>query len=178
MKTKRHILSVMLAIVLLALPVTVFAKELGLLTITGPGIKGDLSVSDSGILAQCSQVQDSAGGCGDEIEQPGIPTEVPNQSFRLDLLAKIHVGIGSQVRRPHLGVRFGIDPGKGAVSQDAIEIERLAEFAGQERVQMVEVDTAGKEICLAAPELPGTRPREQKSKTLGILVGLNLNRIQ
>lgn len=49
-KTKRHILSVILAITLLLLPSTVFAKELGLLTITGPGIKGEFTVSDSSVL--------------------------------------------------------------------------------------------------------------------------------
>lgn len=46
MRTKRHFLSVLLAIVLLALPTAVFAKELGLLTITGPGIKGELSLNN------------------------------------------------------------------------------------------------------------------------------------
>src|SRR5258708_1168850 len=50
MRTKRQILSVILAIALLALPTTVFAKELGLLTITGPGIKGKLSIKDPGQL--------------------------------------------------------------------------------------------------------------------------------
>jgi len=46
MRTKRQILSVILAIALLALPSTVFAKELGLLTITGPGIKGEFSLNN------------------------------------------------------------------------------------------------------------------------------------
>ena len=50
MKTKRHILSVLLAIAALLIPTAVFAKELGLLTITGPGIKGEVTVSDSGVL--------------------------------------------------------------------------------------------------------------------------------
>ena len=37
-KTKRHILSLMMLIGLLAIPtLVVFAKELGLLTISGPG---------------------------------------------------------------------------------------------------------------------------------------------
>ena len=45
MKSKRHILSVILAIALLLIPTAVFAKELGLLTITGPGIKGELSLN-------------------------------------------------------------------------------------------------------------------------------------
>src|SRR5258706_5223353 len=50
MRTKQHLMSVILAIVLLAIPTTVFAKELGLLTITGPGIKGELSIKDPGQL--------------------------------------------------------------------------------------------------------------------------------
>lgn len=45
MTTKRPLLSLLLALVLLAIPMTVFAKELGLLTITGPGIKGELTLS-------------------------------------------------------------------------------------------------------------------------------------
>ncbi len=46
-KTKRHILSLTMLIALLAIPtLTVFAKELGLLTISGPGIKGELTLSD------------------------------------------------------------------------------------------------------------------------------------
>jgi hypothetical protein len=49
-RNKRHILSVILAISLLLLPTMVFAKELGLLTITGPGIKGEITVSDSSVL--------------------------------------------------------------------------------------------------------------------------------
>jgi hypothetical protein len=50
MKTKRHILSVILAIAMLLIPTAVFAKELGLLIITGPGIKGELTLNDSSIL--------------------------------------------------------------------------------------------------------------------------------
>jgi hypothetical protein len=46
-KTKRHILSLIMLISLLAIPtLAVFAKELGLLTISGPGIKGELTLSD------------------------------------------------------------------------------------------------------------------------------------
>ena len=46
-KTKRHILTLTLLIGLLAIPtLVVFAKELGLLTISGPGIKGELTLSD------------------------------------------------------------------------------------------------------------------------------------
>jgi hypothetical protein len=50
MRTQRHILSVLLAIAMLLIPTAVFAKELGLLTITGPGIKGEVTVSDSSVL--------------------------------------------------------------------------------------------------------------------------------
>jgi len=46
MRAKRHLLSILLAIALLAIPTAVFAKELGLLTITGPGIKGELSLNN------------------------------------------------------------------------------------------------------------------------------------
>ena len=49
-RIKRQLLSVILAIVILAIPTSVFAKELGLLIITGPGIKGELTVSDESIL--------------------------------------------------------------------------------------------------------------------------------
>ena len=52
MRTKRHLLAVLLAITLLLLPSTVFAKELGLLLISGPGIKGEVSVSDPSVLAK------------------------------------------------------------------------------------------------------------------------------
>lgn len=46
-KTKRHILPLIMLIVLLTIPtLVVFAKELGLLTISGPGIKGELTLSD------------------------------------------------------------------------------------------------------------------------------------
>jgi hypothetical protein len=46
-KTKRHILPLIMLIGLLAIPtLMVFAKELGLLTISGPGIKGELTLSD------------------------------------------------------------------------------------------------------------------------------------
>ena len=50
MKTKRHLLSALLALALLVIPTAVFAKELGLLIITGPGIKGDLTISEESVL--------------------------------------------------------------------------------------------------------------------------------
>ena len=46
-RTKRHILSLIMLIALLAIPtLVVFAKELGLLTISGPGIKGEVTLND------------------------------------------------------------------------------------------------------------------------------------
>ncbi|HEX6035640.1 MAG TPA: hypothetical protein VFY83_14460 [Anaerolineales bacterium] len=46
-KVNKHILSVFLVIALLAISTSVvFAKELGLLTISGPGIKGEVSLND------------------------------------------------------------------------------------------------------------------------------------
>jgi hypothetical protein len=46
-RTKRHILFLFLVIALLAFSTTVvFAKELGLLTISGPGLKGDVTLKD------------------------------------------------------------------------------------------------------------------------------------
>jgi hypothetical protein len=46
-RTKRYTLSLILIIALLAISTSVvFAKELGLLTISGPGIKGELTLKD------------------------------------------------------------------------------------------------------------------------------------
>ncbi|HSL45827.1 MAG TPA: hypothetical protein VK897_20505 [Anaerolineales bacterium] len=46
-RTKRHFLFLTLVIVLLAISTSVvFAKELGLLTISGPGIKGEVTLKD------------------------------------------------------------------------------------------------------------------------------------
>lgn len=42
---KRFILAVVLPLILLALPAAAFAKGLGILTITGPGIRGELTLS-------------------------------------------------------------------------------------------------------------------------------------
>ena len=50
MKNKRYIPSILLAMLLLLLPTTVYAKELGQLTITGPGIQGELKITDSNVL--------------------------------------------------------------------------------------------------------------------------------
>lgn len=49
MKTKRYF-AILIAILWLAFPMTVFAKELGMLTISGPGIKGELSLNNLGQL--------------------------------------------------------------------------------------------------------------------------------
>jgi hypothetical protein len=55
-KTKRRILSLMMVIGLLAIPtLAVFAKELGLLTISGPGIKGELTLNDPDDMMKLEQ---------------------------------------------------------------------------------------------------------------------------
>jgi len=55
-KTKRHILSLIMLIALLAIPtLVVFAKELGLLTVSGPGIKGELTLKDPNEMMKLEQ---------------------------------------------------------------------------------------------------------------------------
>jgi hypothetical protein len=56
MKTKRHLLLRALVIALLAIPTfTVFAKELGMLTISGPGITGEVSLNDHEAMMDLEQ---------------------------------------------------------------------------------------------------------------------------
>lgn len=56
MKVHKHILLVFLLIALLAISTTVvFAKELGLLTISGPGIKGEVSLNDHDAMMNLEQ---------------------------------------------------------------------------------------------------------------------------
>lgn len=51
-RAKRHIMFLMLVIALLALSTSVvFAKELGLLTISGPGIKGEMTIKSQQYMA-------------------------------------------------------------------------------------------------------------------------------
>jgi hypothetical protein len=60
-KTKRHLWLLMLVLALLAIPtLVVFAKELGMLTVTGPGIKGELTVSDPNFTLEKSGFFDQA----------------------------------------------------------------------------------------------------------------------
>jgi hypothetical protein len=55
-KVNKHILFVLLIIALLALSTSVvFAKELGLLTISGPGIKGEVSLNDHEAMMNLEQ---------------------------------------------------------------------------------------------------------------------------
>jgi hypothetical protein len=55
-KTKKSILFLLLVIALLAISTfVVFAKELGMLTITGPGIKGELTLSDPKAMMDLEQ---------------------------------------------------------------------------------------------------------------------------
>ena len=56
MKTKRHLLLLALVIALVAIPTSVvFAKELGMLTITGPGITGEVSLNDHEAMMSLEQ---------------------------------------------------------------------------------------------------------------------------
>lgn len=56
MKPKRHLLLVPLVLALLAIPTfVVFAKELDSLTITGPGIKGELTLNDPDFMMKLEQ---------------------------------------------------------------------------------------------------------------------------
>jgi hypothetical protein len=55
-RTKRYILFLILVIALLAIPTfVVFAKELGMLTISGPGIKGELTLNDPKAMMRLEQ---------------------------------------------------------------------------------------------------------------------------
>lgn len=55
-KAKKSILFLLLVIALLAIPTfVVFAKELGMLTISGPGIKGDLTLKDPKAMMNLEQ---------------------------------------------------------------------------------------------------------------------------
>ena len=55
-KVNKHILFVFLVIALLAISTSVaFAKELGLLTISGPGIKGEVSLNDHDAMMDIEQ---------------------------------------------------------------------------------------------------------------------------
>ncbi len=56
MKIKRHLLLLALVIALVAIPTSVvFAKELGMLTISGPGIKGEVSLNDHEAMMDLEQ---------------------------------------------------------------------------------------------------------------------------
>lgn len=56
MKTKRRLLLLALVIALVAVPTSlVFAKELGMLTISGPGIKGEVSLNDHEAMMDLEQ---------------------------------------------------------------------------------------------------------------------------
>ena len=55
-RTTRHIMVVAILLALLAIPTfVVFAKELGALTISGPGIKGETSIKDPGGMMKLEQ---------------------------------------------------------------------------------------------------------------------------
>ena len=71
-KTERHILSLIMLISLLAIPtLVVFAKELGLLTISGPGIKGELTLNDPKEMMKLEQ-----SGFFDQAVLAKVPTDL------------------------------------------------------------------------------------------------------
>ncbi len=56
MKTKRHLYLLLLVLALVGIPTAVvFAKELGALTVTGPGIKGELTLKDPNFMMKLEQ---------------------------------------------------------------------------------------------------------------------------
>src|SRR5919197_5609480 len=55
-KAKKSVLFLLLVTALLAIPtLVVFAKELGMLTISGPGIKGELTLNDPKAMRNLEQ---------------------------------------------------------------------------------------------------------------------------
>lgn len=77
-RTKRHILSLIMGIALLAIPtLTVFAKELGLLTISGPGIKGEVTLKDPDEMMKLEQ-----SGFFDQVSYMKAP-ENPGQGYNI-----------------------------------------------------------------------------------------------
>ena len=68
-KVNKHILFLFLIIALLAISTSVvFAKELGLLTISGPGIKGEVSLNDHDAMMNLEQ-----SGFFDQPSSPSRP---------------------------------------------------------------------------------------------------------
>lgn len=77
-RNKRHVLSLMMVIALLAIPtLTVFAKELGLLTISGPGIKGEVTLNDPDDMMKLEQ-----SGFFDQVGYMKAP-ENPGQGYNI-----------------------------------------------------------------------------------------------
>ena len=77
-RNKRHVLSLMMVIALLTIPtLTVFAKELGLLTISGPGIKGEVTLNDPDDMMKLEQ-----SGFFDQVGYMKAP-EDPGQGYNI-----------------------------------------------------------------------------------------------
>src|SRR5688572_8966415 len=77
-RNKRHVLPLLMVIALLAIPtLTVFAKELGLLTISGPGIKGEVTLKDPDEMMKLEQA-----GFFDQVGYMKAP-EDPGQGYNI-----------------------------------------------------------------------------------------------
>ena len=77
-RTKRHIFAVLLAVSLLLLPTAALAKELGLLTITGPGIKGEVSLNNHDDMMKLEQ-----SGFFDQAKFVKAPSEKLGQGYNI-----------------------------------------------------------------------------------------------
>ena len=130
----------------------------------------DLQVAAGGfvpqgrVLAEGVRVDDAAGGAGDEVEQPREAADVADERLGLHFFPQVGVGVGAQVGRPRRRVALGVDAGKRAVRERTVQLEVGADLAGEQRVQVVDVDPSREQIRLTAPELASARPGEQESE--------------
>ena len=120
----------------------------------------------------------ATGGRGDEIEQPREAADVPHERLRLHLFAEVRIGIGAQVGRPRRGVTLRVDAGQRAVGQRAVQVEVGAELAGEQRMQVVDVNPSREQIRPAAPQLARTRSGEQEAKAQRPLIEEDLHGVQ
>jgi len=64
------------------------------------------------------------------------------------------------------------------VRQRTLDVELAAEFAGQQRVEVLDEHAARKEIGVAPAQLSGARSGQQKPEAAGVSVGQGLNGIE
>jgi hypothetical protein len=77
-RTKRNILAILLVVALLLIPTAVFAKELGMLTIGGPGIKGEVTLNDHDDMMKLEQ-----SGFFDQAKFVKAPPENLGQGYNI-----------------------------------------------------------------------------------------------